>query len=269
MPVERSDNMDGKNKNIGKQGKLTTASDQPLVSRSNVPGGMKYTEYREYLRYDFFFSCAYCSMSEAEATAIRFTIDHYEPRGARPDLVDEYGNLMWACDECNRRRGDRCPPESGRQAGFRFFRPDEDVHQMHFRPVGIRLEAKSYTGEYTINAVDLNRYSLRRLREIRERLAMCAAYVAHGVQALKDFPIDRIHPNLRGRAFRAIQSAEATATAVEDEIDDLLRQYARSPLIDPDPEAESRAEERVRRLGHIEGLFPGNWRAPRKRRGKR
>ncbi|MGC1294505.1 MAG: hypothetical protein WA869_05640 [Alloacidobacterium sp.] len=57
-----------------------------LVERSVVPKGLQYGNYKKYLRYDFMYSCAYCSMSEAEAQAIRFTIDHYEPRNARPEL---------------------------------------------------------------------------------------------------------------------------------------------------------------------------------------
>jgi 5-methylcytosine-specific restriction endonuclease McrA len=78
-------------------------------------------------------------MSESEAMAIRFTIDHYEPQKARPDLVDDYTNLMYACDECNLRKGDRYPPPAARATGMRFFRPDEDVHSDQFSITGILL----------------------------------------------------------------------------------------------------------------------------------
>ena len=56
--------------------------------------------------------------------AIRFTIDHYEPRSARPELENDYNNLMYCCDTCNSLKGDRCPPQSARHDGFRFYRPD-------------------------------------------------------------------------------------------------------------------------------------------------
>src|SRR4051812_645405 len=85
-----------------------------LVQRSQVAPDLPYGAYRQVIRYDFFYTCAYCTMSEAEAQAIRFCIDHYEPRSARPDLERNYTNLMYACDECNMRKGDRCPPESAR-----------------------------------------------------------------------------------------------------------------------------------------------------------
>ena len=61
------------------QGAGTTGGDaaRPLVVRSNPPQGENYNEYKEILRYDFFYTCAYCTMMEAEAAAVRFTIDHY------------------------------------------------------------------------------------------------------------------------------------------------------------------------------------------------
>ena len=157
------------------QGAGTTGGDaaRPLVVRSNPPQGENYNEYKEILRYDFFYTCAYCTMMEAEAAAVRFTIDHYEPTSAQPDLENEYNNLMYACDPCNTRKGDRYPPPAARAEGVRFFRPDEDVHSHHFELTGKRLRGKSKTGDYTIDALDLNRYMLNRLREIRIRQNRC------------------------------------------------------------------------------------------------
>lgn len=107
-----------------------TVPETDLVTRSEVPACLPYSEYRPYLRYDFICSCAYCTMTESEAQAIRFTIDHYHPQNARPDLIDEYSNLMYACDECNTRKGDRYPPTSAQTNGIRFFRPDQDSSQL-------------------------------------------------------------------------------------------------------------------------------------------
>jgi hypothetical protein len=243
-----------------------TATKMVLVERSAVPAGLPYREYREYLRYDFFYSCAYCTMFETEAHAIRFTIDHYEPQAVQPKLKDEYTNLMWACDECNTRKGDRCPPAGARAAGYRFFRPDHDVREDHFGSSGIRIEPKSNIGYYSIEAIDLNRASLRRLREIRKRLYDAGPLVADGVSALKRFQIDQLPPSVKGKAHTAMRRMERVAEKFENDIDALLRSFARSALIDPDtdPDAETRAKGRIAKLDELQGLYPGQWKASRK-----
>jgi hypothetical protein len=253
-------------KNGGAKIPVATGPAPELVTRSNVPSGMEYGEYRKYLRYDFIYSCAYCTMSEAEALAIRFTIDHYEPRKARPDLKNEYSNLMYSCDACNQRKGDRCPPPEARNDDYRFFRPDKDVYQDHFQRNGIRLDSKSNVGTYSIEALDLNRLALRRLRKIRERLTKCDQLVTQGVLGLRKFHIDQLPPNVKGAAALAIKEAVSVANQIVSDIDSLLRGYAHSPFIDDDPESKSRYKERSDKLKQLEALHPGNWRAPRKKR---
>lgn len=248
-------------------GKGTTggvpSSVSSVLKRSPVPAGLKYGEYRPSLRRDFFYLCAYCGMSEAEAHGIGFEIDHYEPRKARPDLENEYANLMYSCEVCNVMKGDRCPPEKARAQGHRFFRPDEDIYDEHFRTNGIRLEHKSNVGNYSIWALHLNRLSLRKLRELRKRLMDCAPVVNESILALRRFQLDQIPPHARGLALIAIKRAEAAQNQMAEAIDDLLRGFARSALIDPDPDADAQAEERASELMKLQALFPGKWRAPR------
>jgi hypothetical protein len=248
---------------------IPTHTTAALVKRSAVPAALQYGEYRRYLRHDFIYSCAYCTMSEAEAQAIRFTVDHYEPRNARPELQHQYENLMYCCDECNLRKGDRCPPSQARTEGYRFFRPDQDLHQEHFEKSGRRLEGKSNTGRYSIDALDLNRHSLRRLREIRERLLECDRLVVEGVLGLRHFHIDQLPPSIKGAALRAITQANVAADRIATDIDSLLRDYARSPLIDTNQGSEANAEERAANLKRLQVLYPGSWRAPRAPRRKR
>ncbi|NQV46325.1 MAG: HNH endonuclease [Rhodospirillaceae bacterium] len=238
--------------------------DEPLVTRSKVPVGKEYGEYKEYLRYDFFHSCSYCTMSEAEAQAIRFVIDHYEPRKARPELVHEYENLMYSCDECNVRKGDRCPPAEARADNYRFFRPDRDKYREHFQGDGVRLKSKTNVGKYSIQALDLNRLTLRRLRDIRKRLTNCDRHVIEGVLGLRKFHIDRLPPSIKGSAARAIRQVVAVSNELADGIDDLLRDCASSPLIDPDLDSNSRLQERTAKLKQLKAIYPGTWRAPRK-----
>lgn len=168
---------------------------------------------------------------------------------------------MYACDQCNQRKGDRYPPPEARANGYRFFRPDEDAFSTHFELTGMRLTAKTNIGEYSIEAMDLNRFSLRKLREIRERLTNCGKLVAEGVLALKKFHIDQLPPHVKGKVVGTINGAVAVANQMTDQIDDLLRNFARSPLVDPDPDGETRAKERSVRLGELKILYPGSWRA--------
>lgn len=244
---------------------LPSASSGSLVVRSQVPSGLKYGDYRRYLRADFVYSCAYCSMSEAEAQAIRFTIDHYEPQASRPDLKDDYINLMYCCDECNTRKGDRSPPDIARAAGFRFFRPDNDNFDEHFERSGVRLDPKSATGDYSIQALDLNRLSLRRLRDMRARLVDCDSFVDSGVRALKNFQIDQLPKNIRGKALGSIRKADAVAERLVSDIESILNAYASSPLLDKDDPGSAHVEERRAKLAHIENLHPGQWRGSQRR----
>lgn len=248
-----------------------TASAFTLITRAKVPVGLKYTEYKPYLRKDFFHSCAYCTSTESEALAIRFTIDHYVPQNADSQLVNEYTNLMYACDECNQRKGDRHPPPAAQTAGYRFFRPDMDMFSDHFRLglSGIIINAESKTGDYTIEALDLNRHMLKRIRDLRQRLTECDKFVAEGILALRENCIDKIPPNVRAKVVKAIQDATRLAGKFADEIDELLQNHAKSELIDEDTKSEERLKERKARLKSMESLYPGSWRAPRKKKAHR
>ena len=235
-----------------------------LITRSEVPPGLHYEKYREYLRPDFFFSCAYCTISECEAQAIRFTIDHYEPKKHRPDLTDNYENLMYCCDVCNMRKGHRMPNAAERARGLRFFRPDLDRYTDHFEKHDLLVHHKSTIGYYTENALDLNRLGLRRLRDIRQRLATCDDFVLGGLLALRRFPLDQLPTNLKGRAARSITSAIAFGENISRNVDDLLRANGRSTLIDDDTESETRARERAAKLKQLsDTLQPGALKATR------
>jgi hypothetical protein len=255
-----------------KQEQTTAATPRPgplsLVVRSTVPANLEYGEYKPYLRLDFWHSCAYCTLSEAEARAIRFTIDHYEPKEARKDLVNEYSNLMYACDECNIRKGDRYPPVEARKDGHRFFRPDQDIRSDHFERSEIHVQEKSNVGYYTIQALDLNRASLKRVRELRARLSECDQYIIEGITALRAFPADTLPTVIRAKALRKIKEAMNVAEDLGAAIDSVLRDFAKSPLVDPDGDAEERAKERAKQLQELEAMYPGSWRAPRKRKKK-
>ncbi|MGO9049119.1 MAG: HNH endonuclease [Xanthobacteraceae bacterium] len=231
-----------------------------LVTRSSVPSGLKYPEYRQFLRRDFFYSCAYCTICEAEATTIAFTIDHYEPQTARADLTNEYSNLMYACITCNRYKSDITPSPSALAAGIRYFRPDWDLRGDHFELSGLRLNPKSQIGDFSIEAIELNRLKLRKLRDLRRRLTACDVMVADGVRALMQFRLDELPREVKSKAAAAILDASKIADKMASEIDKILSNYARSPFADDDPEAEARAKERAANMREWQQLHPGTWR---------
>jgi HNH endonuclease len=241
-----------------------------VVTRTQVEVGLPYNDYKPVLRKDFVYSCAYCTMTEAEAQGVRLVIDHYEPAVSNPELINVYKNLMYACDECNSRKGDASPHPIAREKGIRFFRIDEEPRGEHFRLEGIRLEGLTEAGKYTIERCDLNRGSLRRLRELRKRLYDYEGYASEGIMALVNFAIDRLPPEVRMQAINAVNKMLKTTDEVFDGFDALLMEFAKSTILgdgDTDEDVQ-RNKERLARLREAEGILPGNWRG-RKNKKKR
>lgn len=233
-----------------------------LVERSAVPPALPYNDYKPHLRYDFYYSCAYCTMTEAEAQAIRLVIDHYDPVSNNPALANEYANLMYACDECNTRKGDRFPPPEAQAQGIKFFRIDEELRSNHFELRGDELVGLTECGKYTIQAVDLNRLALRRLRSLRRRLSQYEGFASEGIMALAGFQIDKLQPAARQLAIDAINSILATANEVFENLDALLIDYAQSDMLvdELSDDDKKRNKERLSYLKQMEGRIPGNWR---------
>ncbi len=245
------------------------ARETALIVRSVVEPKRDYRDYRPTLRKDFWFSCAYCTVCESEAGGHRFTIDHYEPRSARPDLETDYNNLFYACDTCNEIKGDRSPPESARADGQRFFRSDQDDRGEHFELNGILLEGKTNVGSFTIDACYLNRSWLRKLRELRRRLWECEKFAEQGVMSLRKLSIDQLPPEVRARAQHAIEDAQKNFQEYKADVELILRGYAMSVLVennDLTTEERDRRIERVKRLKSLEKEYPENWRPGRQRR---
>jgi hypothetical protein len=217
------------------------------------------------LRKDFFYSCAYCTMTEFEARGIRMVIDHYEPRAARKDLEDEYSNLMYSCDVCNERKGDRCPSSEARASGHRFFRADEEPRADHFELEGLELKFKSSVGEFTIKLLDLNRDALLGLRDVRDRMSKCLPMIAEGVMALRGYPIDHLPTWIRTRALQTINKITDMAATMELEADEILLGFAKSEVIDPDENSSERKKARERYMEGLKALYPTGFRRPRGR----
>lgn len=260
-------------KSLVKQAAPRTIS--PTVVRSkDAPPGLPYGDYRKYLRYDFYYSCAYCSMSECEAHGISFEIDHYEPVSAAASFkgtdLNAYENLMYSCEICNGRKSDICPPPEARKNGLRFFRIDMEPRSDHFRLEGNELVGTTEVGRFTIDYVDLNREGLKKLRDIRRNLYEYEGVVSEGIIALANFAIDRLSPEMRIRALAAINKAIATTEKVFSNLDEALIAFAQSDVLvdELSAEAEEKNKERLARIRKQEAMYPFVWRG-RKHKGKR
>jgi hypothetical protein len=208
-------------------------------------------------------------MTEADAHGISFEIDHYIPQKARPDLVCDYSNLMYACKVCNRFKWDLYPPAAAQSDNYRFFKADVDFFGDHYVFGGLRLTGRSNIGEFTIDALHLNRSALRKLRESRQKLAKCDEHVSRGMFGLRKFSIDQLPRPIRLKAKRLIEEWLERGDTIPDKVERVIRELNRSELLDPETEDTGQAVERARRLKLLESRYPpGPWRAGRGTSGR-
>lgn len=216
-----------------------------VVKRSSPIQKNNYLAYRPELRADFWYSCAYCSMTEVESRGVGFEIDHYLPREHFPAKANEYQNLNWSCSVCNKMKTDYFPNEKALEKGYVIIRPDEDDPRDHFELQSDHLVHKTVTGEFNEKKLRLNRQALRKLRELRARLYESQKYTAFGISQLLSINLDTLD-----RENRLI--VQHMRTQLGEQYDDLvtsmadfLRAFAKSDLLDEEPNKAT--EMKVRR----------------------
>lgn len=152
-----------------------------LLPRSKVKKKSKYSDYKQELRKDFLYSCAYCTTSEKELHK-DFQIDHYLPQSKYPELANDYLNLIWSCQECNNSKDDY-----DSNATKKIFRPDKYDYSEHFELVGKdRLNGKTPDiGIPTVMLLNLNSKRLRTLRFIRSEENKLREEIAFGIHSLR------------------------------------------------------------------------------------
>ena len=82
----------------------------PLERRHDPRGYGRPSSYRPWLRDEFAFRCVYCLIREAWLP-VDLEVEHFEPVSLAPDLALEYGNLLYACRDCNGKKGTRSVPD--------------------------------------------------------------------------------------------------------------------------------------------------------------
>lgn len=217
----------------------------PIIIRSNPEPKKNYLEFRDILRLDFWYSCAYCTISESEALGISFEIDHYYPQEHYHELINKYNNLMWSCEKCNAYKSDYNPDQHEVQNGNVIIRPDIDDPRDHMELSNNKMIEKTHTGRFNIEKLYLNRLMLRRVRELRERLWEASDFIAFGIHKLISVKLDSFRNpkqrilflHIRGQVFEKYNY-------VGELSDQLIRDYGRSPLIDEDPEKKKDLKRR-------------------------
>lgn len=229
----------------------------PVVIRRDVPRKTKYSDYQDDLRIDFIYSCAYCTITEIEATAIGFEIDHYLPQTLRPDLVNVYANLMWACKKCNSLKRAFNQGDYDETAGDYILRPDRENPNNHYLLEGNRLSGKTHTGEFNIICMGLNRKHLQKLRELRSRYFDSDEIIANGIRLISKIRIDRLK---KERRFLFLKMRKAINER-KDSIDEMstvsfLKDFAKSDLIDADPDNSQQLKIRKKYLDGQKAIYP-------------
>lgn len=135
-----------------------------------------YRRYRECLREDFGWRCAYCMIHENTHSDGRhgFDIDHFKPR-AKDGPVDAYANLYWSCKWCNSLKHDHWPSEDDKAIDMRFADPcAEHDYGNHFtEEADGTLRVDSKCGGYHVGHLRLNRPMRVSLRVERNELIAC------------------------------------------------------------------------------------------------
>lgn len=235
-----------------------------VVSRSEVQSGLHYPKYRNSLRYDFWFACAYCGITETEATSISFEIDHFYP--AARGGTDDYVNLMWCCHACNIRKGDRWPTPESMMAGYRYVRPDQDDPNEHYKlgdNGSVRIEPLTNAGAWTHAMIDLNRRPLCEVREARHALYESSEAIAFGLARMSASKrgLDHVKPHMRAQYLQAVQNAKEQADTIQDTLKELgfeefIRSMNKSSNIEDPEERRAHTKQRREFLDTLKAKYP-------------
>ena len=144
---------------------------EPHVRRHGPRGYAKYGQYRDWLRDEFRFRCVFCLVREqwTQCKSL-FDIDHWEPRVLKPDLTNDYDNLLYACRTCNSDKSSSLVPDPCSCAYGKSLKVHDDG----------TIHALNTHGEILIDELDLDD---SRRNEFRKWLIATVRLVAeHGTK---------------------------------------------------------------------------------------
>lgn len=137
---------------------MTNFTIELYVERTPVLAQPNYNNYEPILRWDFWFSCAYCTLTEMEAHGISYSIDHYIPTSTKQGILlkNTYENLMYTCYRCNRSKSNFPDDEHLDNGWLLHLRPDKDNFCDHLKFTENGLEAISKRGELHLALLGLD-----------------------------------------------------------------------------------------------------------------
>jgi len=237
---------------VGELPQLSAGS--AVVVRSTAEPARSHLDYRPQLRRDFWYSCAYCTMSEVEASGIGFDIDHYLPLSVRPDLGKDYTNLYYSCRHCNRNKSAFVPSE--KHAALVIIRIDREHPRDHLIEEDkdpTLLRHLTATGAFNIDQLSLNRDGLVRLRAIRGRLTKARGSITFGVADILARGLDAVSREHKGILAKLHHRARGLAKQSQAETAGFIRECLQSPLL----VEQDAPRERLRYLREEGVLLPG------------
>jgi len=133
-----------------------------------------YTMYKQEIREDCLGRCVYCDSHENETGgAESMDLDHFRPKkyAEFAHLTNDPHNLVWACRGCNRFKGSHWPAigtEGTVKGEEGFIDPFAENRLDYFQVFpGGKVDSIKPPGNYIIKLLALNRFSRKRLRELR------------------------------------------------------------------------------------------------------
>lgn len=225
-----------------------------VVRTQQLPEVSSYNEYEPYLREDFWYSCAYCSMTEVESLGFRFEIDHYLPSSVFPEKKADYKNLLYCCAPCNGNKLDFYPGKDKFPAFCRLLRPDEDNFSNHFSLNGLMIEPLTEEGKFTAKMLRLNGLRMRKIRELREKVYEMKEITKIGLRALKSIPFDGLSETLKNKMMKLLAALNEQRRTVNQVVIEFAKRESESLVLSEHKEDVASKEERRKYLESIKAI---------------
>jgi hypothetical protein len=151
-------------------------------------------------------------MPDGSRQADNFGVDHYKPRSLFEHLSSHYDNLFYACNTCNRRKGDYWPSPDDLEAKRFVANPCDHRMADHLRFRGIEVQYRSAVGQFMVDTLLLNDTDSLALRRMTEAaIRTMERDIDDTRQLLQD--LDTHFKGLSGQRLSLVETEKASANA--------------------------------------------------------